>query len=151
MTATTPKIPINIYEDEKFIMQTVVRLRQTNPTVKCDDIKVPFDNEGNLLRDGHVDAQYYDWASRSYIKTGKHKVERPNEIFVDAIKFIRTQAHGPRKGRVLFEHPDGRETFMSTKHFAESVPNMVRGWLIGKFKYVKYYGAYGLECIEVMV
>jgi hypothetical protein len=142
---------IRVYEDENTIRDVINKLSQVYPMKKTDGLLIPFDNEGSLLREGRLPGSTWDYATRKYISTNKTKIIRDNTEFVDAIKFEEIAAFGSRKGRINFTHPDGRTTCMSFKHFKEIANHLVRGWLIGRFTYGKFYGAFGIQCTKVLV
>lgn len=147
----TQNYDIRIFEDIGAIKHVVDQYISACPAKKSGSLLIPFDNEGNLLRDGIANNSHYNYQTRQWVSNTATKVERPNTIFIDAIEFLEVKRYGPRKGKILFKHLDGRKTYMSSKHFEDIVSKLTKGWLIGKFTYVKYYGAYGLDCLEVLI
>ena len=141
---------ITIYEDPDRIRQAILHLRQKYPEEKVGGLQVPF-VDGNLKYSDHI-PYIYDRQSRCSIPDPNYNlVKRDNSVFVDAIQYSRVVTWAPRKGSIAFIHPDGRTTHMSPNDFEKIADKMVRGWLIGRFKYRQFYGSWHIECVEVLV
>lgn len=148
----TQTFDLRTYEDTKHIQHAVEVLRQQYPDKKIGGDQVPFDNKGNQLHTkDSVQAQLYDYNTKAWISTGNFLVERDNQEFVTAIKFHSITHWAPRNGSVAFETTDGRDCYMNPGDFEDIAEDMVKGWIIGRFKYRKWYGSWGIQCLEVLV
>ena len=103
------------------------------------DKTVPFDIHGNQLRDTprtwQGAAQYYDPHTRKH-ETATY---RRAEDFSDRLEYI---------AGFRFKRTDGTEVHMFPSDFDKALKLMVRGRLIGTFRYVKRGEKFGIALVK---
>jgi hypothetical protein len=90
-------------------------------------------------RDGSVNFRSYN----------RDEGRRPNYIFVDVLRFEKIAKNGSRAARfILFSPRDNVRYEVYARKAADIIFSMQRGWIVGKWTFMRRGVYYALELIE---
>ena len=102
---------------------------------RVGDYKIPFDDDGNMCRDGY----YFPEEERHY---------KDNHIFEGSLKFIGYGNARSGSSYFRFKSSSGRIVYMFVSDFNDIVCRMVKGTIKGPFTYTKKNKNYGVKLIS---
>lgn len=146
--------------DRAELEQFVESLRLKHPDEKLHDgFKVQFDADGNLsmyeieptMEEYNYNVPWNHPDRRKTVPNPNYGNDVENMRFVDAIKFVDIENGKPRLGHVKFVNLDGRDTYVSFRHFNQDIAkHMVKGWVVGQFEFTQFCGYCYIKLVKVL-